>query len=124
MYTLIFSYVFTRVIDSILDGGYSAKGILVISNHSEEIAPVLMDELERGVTFLQGEGAYSRVSKQIIYMVVSGREISEVKRIVHDFDPQAFVSVINVHEVEGEGFTYLRPKSRFLQRKAAVSKTK
>jgi uncharacterized membrane-anchored protein YitT (DUF2179 family) len=124
MYTLIFSYVFTRVIDSILDGGYSAKGILVISNHSEEIAPVLMDELERGVTFLQGEGAYSRVSKQIIYMVVSGREISEVKRIVHDFDPQAFVSVINVHEVEGEGFTYLRPKSRFLQRKAAVTKTK
>lgn len=124
MYTLIFSYVFTRVIDSILDGGYSAKGILVISNHSEEMAPVLMDELERGVTFLQGEGAYSRVAKQIIYMVVSGREISEVKRIVHDFDPQAFVSVINVHEVEGEGFTYLRPKSRFLQRKTAVSKTK
>ena len=46
-------------------------------------------------------------------MVVSGREISEVKRIVADFDQQAFVSVINVHEVEGEGFTYLRPKSRF-----------
>ena len=55
-------------------------------------------------------------------MVVSGREISEVKRIVADFDQQAFVSVINVHEVEGEGFTYLRPKSRFLQRKAAKSK--
>lgn len=51
MYTLIFSYVFARVIDSILDGGYSAKGIIVISNHSEEIAPVLMNELERGVTF-------------------------------------------------------------------------
>ena len=56
MYTLIFSYVFTRVIDSILDGGYSAKGILVISNHSEEMAPVLMDELERGVTFYRAKG--------------------------------------------------------------------
>ena len=60
-----------------------------------------------------GEGAYSGGNKRIIYMVVSGREISEVKRIVADFDQQAFVSVINVHEVEGEGFTYLRPKSRF-----------
>lgn len=124
MYTLIFSYVFSRVIDSILDGGYSAKGILVISNHTEEMTPVLMDELERGVTFLHGEGGYSRVDKQIIYMVVSVREISEVKRIVHDFDAQAFVSVINVHEVEGEGFTYLRPKSRFLQRKTNTPKTK
>lgn len=122
MYTLIFSYVFARVIDSILDGGYSAKGIIVISNHSEEIAPILMNELERGVTFLNGEGAYSGGNKRIIYMVVSGREISEVKRIVADFDQQAFVSVINVHEVEGEGFTYLRPKSRFLQRKTAKSK--
>ena len=51
MYTLIVSYVFSRVIDSILDGGYSAKGILVVSNKNEEIAPLLMTGLERGVTF-------------------------------------------------------------------------
>ncbi|MGM0124491.1 YitT family protein [Enterococcus sp. AZ194] len=116
MYTLIVSYVFSRVIDSILDGGYSAKGLLIVSNHSEEIAPILMTTLERGVTFLQGEGGFSGAEKRIIYIVVSAREISEIKRIVHEFDTTAFISVLNVHEVEGEGFTYLKPQSSFLKR--------
>lgn len=119
MYTLIFSYVFSHIVDAILDGGYSARGVLVISNHSESIAPKLMTEMERGVSFLNGEGAYSGTPKKIIYMVVSAREISEVKRIIYEFDTQAFVSVINVHEVEGEGFTYLRPKKKLFAKKKA-----
>ncbi|KAF1298082.1 hypothetical protein BAU15_09545 [Enterococcus sp. JM4C] len=117
MYTLIVSYVFSRVIDSILDGGYSAKGLLIVSNHSEEIAPILMTSLERGITFLHGEGGFSGADKKIIYMVVSAREISEIKRIVHEFDSTAFISVLNVHEVEGEGFTYLKPQTRLLRRR-------
>ena len=116
MYTLIVSYVFSRVIDSILDGGYAAKGILVVSNKNEEIAPLLMTGLERGVTFLSGEGGFSGQSKKIIYIVVSSSEITEVKRIIHDIDEKAFVSVINVHEVEGEGFTYLEPQTKLLKR--------
>ncbi|OQO67835.1 hypothetical protein BH747_13465 [Enterococcus villorum] len=116
MYTLIVSYVFSRVIDSILDGGYSAKGVLVVSNKSEEIAPLLMAELERGVTFLSGEGGFSGHSKKIIYMVVSSSELNEVKRIVHELDEKAFLSIINVHEVEGEGFTYLKPQTKFLKK--------
>lgn len=116
MYTLIVSYVFSRVIDSILDGGYSAKGILVVSNKNEEIAPLLMTGLERGVTFLSGEGGFSGHSKKIIYMVVSSSELNEVKRIVHEIDDKAFLSIINVHEVEGEGFTYLKPQSKLFKR--------
>lgn len=112
MYTLIASYVFSRVIDFILDGGYSAKGILVVSNKSEEIAPLLMTGLQRGVTFLHGEGGFSGVDKKMIYMVVSARELNEVKRIIHEIDEQAFLSILNVHEVEGEGFTYLKPQTR------------
>ncbi|EPF4515017.1 YitT family protein [Enterococcus hirae] len=116
MYTLIVSYVFSRVIDSILDGGYSAKGILIVSNKNEEIAPLLMTGLERGVTFLSGEGGFSGHSKKIIYMVVSSSELNEVKRIVHEIDEKAFLSIINVHEVEGEGFTYLKPQSKLFKR--------
>lgn len=116
MYTLIVSYVFSRVIDSILDGGYSAKGILVVSNKNEEIAPLLITGLERGVTFLSGEGGFSGHSKKIIYMVVSSSELNEVKRIVHEIDEKAFLSIINVHEVEGEGFTYLKPQSKLFKR--------
>ncbi|WP_034691348.1 YitT family protein [Enterococcus mundtii] len=112
MYTLIASYVFSRVIDFILDGGYSAKGILVVSNKSEEIAPLLMTGLQRGVTFLHGEGGFSGVDKKMIYMVVSARELNEVKRIIHEIDEHAFLSILNVHEVGGEGFTYLKPQTR------------
>ncbi|MEQ6206105.1 YitT family protein [Enterococcus mundtii] len=112
MYTLIASYVFSRVIDFILDGGYSAKGILVVSNKSEVIAPLLMTGLQRGVTFLHGEGGFSGVDKKMIYMVVSARELNEVKRIIHEIDEHAFLSILNVHEVEGEGFTYLKPQTR------------
>lgn len=111
MYTLIFSYVFSKMIDSILDGGYAAKGILVISEKNHEIAPLLMSELERGLTFFNGQGGFSNDNKDILYIVVSPREISEVKRIVHEIDDTAFVSVINVHEVTGEGFSYLKPQN-------------
>ncbi|MDH6365618.1 uncharacterized membrane-anchored protein YitT (DUF2179 family) [Enterococcus sp. PF1-24] len=118
MYTLIVSYVFSKVIDSMLDGAYAAKGLIVISNHSEAIAPLLMDNLERGVTFFNGEGGYSQHPKKILYIVVSPREIHEVKRLIYQIDERAFLSVINVHEVEGEGFTYLKPQAnRFSFRK-------
>ncbi|MBO0482020.1 YitT family protein [Candidatus Enterococcus courvalinii] len=114
MYTLIVSYVFSRVVDSILDGGYSAKGLLVVSNKSEEIAPLLMTGLQRGVTFLNGEGGFSGYSKKIIYLVVSSSELASAKQIIYEIDEQAFISVINVHEVAGEGFTYLKPQAKRL----------
>ncbi|EOT42722.1 YitT family protein [Enterococcus dispar ATCC 51266] len=116
MYTLIFSYVFANIVDTILDGGYSAKGILVISNETKQMAPVLMATTGRGTSFLKGEGAYSGTDKNILYMVVTSREVMEVKRIIAEFDQQAFISVINVHEVSGEGFTYKRPKKNFFKK--------
>lgn len=112
MYTLIFAYVFSRVIDSVLDGGYSAKGLLIMSEKNEEIAPMLMEELDRGITFLNGEGGFSQADKRIIYIVLTPREISQAKEVIHEFDKNAFISVINVHEVLGEGFSYKRKKKK------------
>lgn len=116
MYTLIYAYVFSKVIDSIIDGGYSAKGIYVLSNRNTEIAPVLMTELQRGVTYLDGEGAYSRQEKKMIFMVLTPQEVPEAKRIIHEFDPSAFISIINVHEALGEGFGHFQPKKRLFKR--------
>lgn len=108
MYTLIYAYVFSRVLDSIVDGGYSAKGMYVLSDKNTEIAPLLMQELERGVTYLDSEGAYSRQAKKMIYIVLSPQEVPVAKRIIHEFDPSAFISIINVHEALGEGFGHFR----------------
>ena len=116
MYTLIVSFVFSRVVDSVIDGAYAAKGILVISERSDEIGDVIMTYLERGVTYLHGEGGYSKIEKKIIYVVVSPSEIVEIKRIVHDYDQKAFLSIINVHEAIGEGFTYAKPTKKIFKK--------
>lgn len=119
MYTLIVSFVFSKVVDSVLDGAYAAKGVLVISDHSEIIGKQIMADLERGVTYLNGEGGYSLQEKKVLYAVISPSEIVAIKRIVHELDPKAFLSVINVHEAYGEGFTYGKPsKTVFAKRKA------
>ncbi|MCB5950622.1 YitT family protein [Enterococcus sp. BWT-B8] len=116
MYTLIVSFVFSKIVDSVLDGAYSAKGMLVISNCSEDIGEVIMAMLERGVTYLSGTGGYSQIDKKILYVVVSPSEIIEIKRIVHELDPKAFISVTNVHEAIGEGFTYAKPEKKLFRK--------
>ncbi|MCA5012851.1 MULTISPECIES: YitT family protein [unclassified Enterococcus] len=121
MYTLIVSFVFSRVVDSVLDGAYAAKGMLVISDHTEDIGEVVMAILERGVTYLNGQGGYSQGEKKVLYMVVSPSELMEIKRIVHELDPKAFISVINVHEAIGEGFTYARPTKTLFRKKKVVN---
>jgi uncharacterized membrane-anchored protein YitT (DUF2179 family) len=112
MYTLIVSFVFSKVVDVLSSGGYAAKGVMIISNESNVIAELLMAHLERGVTYLHGEGGFSSELKRIVYIVVSQQEINEVKKIIHSVDEKAFILISNVHDVEGEGFTYLRPQRR------------
>ena len=112
MYTLIVSFVFSKVVDMLSSGGYAAKGVMIISNESNVIAELLMAHLERGVTYLHGEGGFSSDMKRIVYIVVSQQEINEVKKLIHSVDEKAFILISNVHDVEGEGFTYLKPQRR------------
>ncbi|MDR2833684.1 MAG: YitT family protein [Streptococcaceae bacterium] len=121
MYTLIATFVAVQIIDSVQNGGYAVRGMLIISDKSEEIAQGIMELLGRGVTFLDGEGGFSHVEKKIVYVVLSPREILDVKRmVIEEIDERAFISVMNVHEAIGEGFSYDRPKK---QKKFSFTKT-
>lgn len=115
MYTLVASYVFSRIVDFTLEGAYAAKGVLIISTAAEPIAAAIMDELERGVTFLHGEGGFARDRKRIVYAVVAPTEIAAVKRLIEAADPDAFVSILDVHEALGEGFTYQKKPHRLFR---------
>ena len=106
MYTLVASFVLSRVINFVQDGGYSARGIIIMTQHPEEISNEIIATMDRGVTYLQTEGAFSRRQGKALYCVVSQSEITEVKRIIAKFDKRAFVSIVDVNEVIGEGFTY------------------
>lgn len=109
-YTLIYVYIFSIMVNYTQQGAYTARGILIISSKPQEIAANLMEQLNRGVTFLDAQGGYSHEAKQVIYCVVSPSELHDLKGLVADVDEQAFISIINVNEAIGEGFTYKRPK--------------
>lgn len=105
MYTLVAVYIGARVIDFIQEGAYSARGATIISNKSEQIANVINEEMERGVTILNGKGSYTGKQHNILYCVVGKSEIIRLKNIIHLIDPHAFVAVSSVNDVIGEGFT-------------------
>ncbi|WP_283678764.1 YitT family protein [Lentilactobacillus sp. Marseille-Q4993] len=109
-YTLIYVWIFSVIVNYTMQGAYTGRGILIISNYPDEIAQTLMDELSRGVTFLNAEGGYSHNEKKVVYCVVSPNELHKLKQIVTAIDEQAFVSILNVNEAIGEGFTYKKPK--------------
>lgn len=105
MYTLVLVYIAARLIDFIQEGAYSARGVTIISTHYMTIANEINNEMERGVTMLNGIGYYSKTNQKVLYCVVGKNEIVKLKNIILKIDPYAFVAVTTVHEVMGEGFT-------------------
>lgn len=104
LYAIISVFISARIIDAFLDGLHFSKAAFIISDHSNVIAKNVIDELERGVTGLAGEGMYSSMQKNVLLCVVSKREIVKLKEIVRQCDTKAFVIVTDVREVFGEGF--------------------
>lgn len=105
LYTLLAVFVGAKVIDFMQEGAYSAKGATIMSNRNSEIAENIMKEMERGVTILKGQGSFSKQDLDVLYCVVSRNEIFRLKQAITSIDPHAFVTVSDVHDVIGEGFT-------------------
>lgn len=108
-YTLLYSYVFSRLVNFILSGTYAAKGVLIVSTKSQEIVDRVMTVMERGVSILHGEGGYSHQDRPMLYIVVSPSELHELQMLVGELDENAFMTIFDVNEAIGEGFTYARP---------------
>lgn len=105
MYTLVAVYVGARVIDFVQEGAYSARGAFIISDKQNEIADLITNKLSRGVTILNGHGHFTKSSREVIYCVVAKNQISALKSVISSIDPHAFVSITEVKDVMGEGFT-------------------
>jgi uncharacterized membrane-anchored protein YitT (DUF2179 family) len=106
LYALVAVFVTARVSDFILVGMRSSKAACIISRDSERIADAIMEDIDRGVTGIHAKGMYSREEMNMLYCVVSPREIPQLKQIVQDVDPGAFVIISDAGEVTGEGFTW------------------
>lgn len=112
MYALIASFMYGRIVHIVQNGGYSVRGTIIISDYSAEISKFIMEELGRGVTYLNGEGAYSAKEKKVIYVALSRADVREVKAIVNDIDPRAFISIFDMDEINSPDFFLPKKKSR------------
>ncbi|PIC71981.1 hypothetical protein CSV75_05415 [Sporosarcina sp. P18a] len=105
MYTLVALFVGARVIDFVQEGAYSARGAFIVTNFPDEIATNISNSMERGVTVFKGYGHFSKENREILYCVVGKNEMIRLKNLITAVDPEAFVSMMEVHDVMGEGFT-------------------
>jgi uncharacterized membrane-anchored protein YitT (DUF2179 family) len=101
LYTLVYMYVSSRFVEVVLTGLSQRKAVIIISPKWEEISKKILMEIVRGVTFIKGQGAYSGKDENILYTVVTFRELPRVKDIVREIDPDAFVVVHETLEVMG-----------------------
>lgn len=104
LYTLIEMFLSAYAMNFTKDAMNCQKSVMVISGESESIAGDIMNILQRGVTFLEAEGAYTKERKRIIYCIVSSNEIPKIKEIALTYDKRSFISVNDVTEVKGRGF--------------------
>lgn len=87
-----------------LKGVNHSMTVFIISDQWDEIAPTVLQEMKRGVTYINAEGAYTGQPRKLVYCIVKTTELAKLKKIVKDRDPKALFSIIETQEVVGRGF--------------------
>ena len=106
LFALIALFVSTKTMDSVIKGFNTAMQFLIISQNQEEIVRRIHTEMDRGCTRLEATGTYEGRKNGALLCVVPRMEASRLKKIVSECDAHAFVTVCDVHEALGEGFSY------------------
>jgi uncharacterized membrane-anchored protein YitT (DUF2179 family) len=104
MYSLIAYFVAYKTIDITITGLDESKSVWIISDNASQIGDAIMNRLGRGVTYLNGEGAYSGDHKKVIFCVINRLEEAKLKEIVTENDDSAFLAVADIAEVRGGRF--------------------
>jgi uncharacterized membrane-anchored protein YitT (DUF2179 family) len=108
LYAMITLYVSGLVAESTLEGRGTVRTAMIVTGQAAPIAARVLEDLQRGVTVLEGTGAYSGESKPVLYCVITRAEVATLKAIVHEIDPDAFMVIGVAHEALGEGFRSLK----------------
>ena len=115
LYSLICIFVTSRVIDYVIDGASYDKLLFIIGNtHSEPLRQYIINDMERGGTYIKASGMYSKDEKEMIFLVVSRREVAQVQRKIREIDPTIFLVVTDAYDTYGEGFKPFPEKDAML----------
>ena len=104
LYTGIAIYISGKIIDMVVYSFDYSTVALIITKNYEQVAQTISDKLERGATYLHGEGTYSRNQTKVVLTAVKKQQVAELKELVVDIDPDAFIIVQEAHQVLGDGF--------------------
>jgi len=108
LYAMITLYVSGLVSETVLEGGGTVRTAMIITREVDTISNRVIEELQRGVTILEGAGAYTGEARPVLYCVITRAEVATLKAIVHEADPLAFMVIGVAHEALGEGFRPLK----------------
>jgi uncharacterized membrane-anchored protein YitT (DUF2179 family) len=108
LYALVALYVSGLAAEVTLEGAGVVRTATIISTRPQALADKILQDLQRGVTMWPGVGMYSGEGKQILFCAVSRSEVSQLKALIREIDPAAFVVIGQAHEALGEGFRPLR----------------
>jgi len=104
LYALVTLYVSGIVAETTLEGTGAVRTAMIVTNQPEAVAGQIMECLERGVTVLTGKGAYTGAPRDVLYCAVNRSQVAQLKAIVQEADPLAFMVIGQAHEALGEGF--------------------
>lgn len=107
LYTLISIFTQGLVLDQMLKGFSSKKLLLILTEKENEIIDYIIKDLHRGVTTLPARGEFTDSDKRMLYCLVTSRQMIELKSKILSLDSKAFISILDVSEVKGKGFTNL-----------------
>jgi len=110
LYSWIVIFITGKMIDVVMEGLSYDKSLFIISDRHEEIRDKIINNLNRGGTFIDGKGMYNMAERKIIFTVVSRRELALLQEYINKIDPNAFMTVIDATEILGEGFRSLKEK--------------
>lgn len=110
LYSLITIFITGRVMDVVLQGISYDKTLFIISDKHQLIRDKIINDINRGGTYIHGKGMFGGQEKTIIFTNVNRRELAILQEYIHQVDPTAFMTVINANEVLGEGFRSLKEK--------------
>ena len=112
LYSLLTIYISSRVVAYLLDGASYDKLLFIISDHHEEIKRFIINDMERGATYLKGKGMFTDKSRDVIFLVISRKEVHLVQNRIREIDPRSFVVVTDAYETFGEGFKQFPDKNQ------------
>ncbi|MGN0712180.1 MAG: YitT family protein [Anaerovoracaceae bacterium] len=105
LYGILLVMIYTMVIDRLMLMGTTQTEVKIISSHSEEIRQAVLEQLDRGITMLDGRTGYLGQEMEMIFTVISNRELPRIEKIVHAIDPECFMVVSKISQVSGRGFS-------------------